>query len=63
VTAALGFARERNVIHRDIKPESACDPAVFAAAPLLRLAVSAAAMLIPAVRATRVNPVKALTAE
>ena len=39
------------------------DPAVFAAVPLLLLAVSAVAMLIPAVRATRVNPVKALTAE
>ena len=39
------------------------DPGVFAAVPLLLAAVAAAAMLIPAVRATRVDPVKTLVPE
>jgi predicted permease len=39
------------------------DPGVFAAAPLILMAVAAVAMLIPAVTATRVDPAKTLTAE
>ncbi|UCG84773.1 MAG: ABC transporter permease [Gemmatimonadota bacterium] len=39
------------------------DPGVFAAVPLLLVAVAAVAMLIPAVRATRVDPVKTLAPE
>lgn len=39
------------------------DPGVFAAVPLILVAVAAVAMLIPAVTATRVDPVKTLTAE
>ena len=39
------------------------DPRVFAGAPLLLMAVATVAMLIPAVRATRVDPVKTLAAE
>jgi len=39
------------------------DPGVFAGAPLLLMAVAMVAVLIPAVRATRVDPVKTLAAE
>jgi putative ABC transport system permease protein len=39
------------------------DPGVFVAVPLLLVAVAAAAVLIPAVRATRVDPVKTLVPE
>jgi len=39
------------------------DPGVFGAVPLLLLAVSAVAMLIPAIRATRVDPVRTLAPE
>jgi putative ABC transport system permease protein len=39
------------------------DPGVFAAAPLLLLAVAIVAVLIPAIRATRVDPVKTLAVE
>jgi putative ABC transport system permease protein len=39
------------------------DPGVFAAVPLLLVGVAALAMLIPAVRATRVDPVKTLATE
>jgi putative ABC transport system permease protein len=39
------------------------DPGVFAAVPLLLVAVAAVAMLVPAVRATRVDPVKTLATE
>ena len=39
------------------------DLGVFAAAPLILVAVAAVAMLIPAVRATRVDPVKTLATE
>ena len=39
------------------------DPGVFAAAPLLLLLVAIVAVLIPAVRATRIDPVKSLTVE
>jgi putative ABC transport system permease protein len=39
------------------------DPVVFAAVPSLLLAVAAVAMLIPALRATRVDPVRVLSPE
>jgi predicted permease len=39
------------------------DPGVFAAVPLILVAVAAVAMLVPAVRATRVDPVKTLATE
>ena len=39
------------------------DPGVFAAAPLLLLLVAIVAVLIPAVRATRIDPVKSLAVE
>ncbi len=39
------------------------DPAVFAVVPLLLIAVAAVAMLIPALRATRVDPVRVLSPE
>ncbi|NIO31559.1 MAG: FtsX-like permease family protein [Gemmatimonadetes bacterium] len=39
------------------------DPVVFAAVPSLLVAVAALAMLIPALRATRVDPVRVLSAE
>lgn len=42
---------------------SANDPVVFAAVPSLLVAVAALAMLIPALRATRVDPVRVLSAE
>jgi predicted permease len=42
---------------------SADDPVVFAAVPALLVAVAALAMLIPALRATRVDPVRVLSAE
>jgi len=42
---------------------SADDPVVFAAVPSLLVAVAAVAMLIPALRATRVDPVRVLSPE
>jgi putative ABC transport system permease protein len=42
---------------------SANDPMVFAAVPSLLVVVAAVAMLIPALRATRVDPVRVLSAE
>jgi len=42
---------------------SADDPVVFAAVPALLVAVAAVAMLVPALRATRVDPVRALSPE
>jgi len=39
------------------------DPVVFAAVPSLLVAVAAVAMLIPALRATRVDPVRVLSPE
>jgi putative ABC transport system permease protein len=42
---------------------SANDPIVFAAVPALLAAVAAVAMLVPALRATRVDPVRALSPE
>jgi putative ABC transport system permease protein len=42
---------------------SADDPVVFAAVPSLLVAVAAVATLIPALRATRVDPVRVLSAE
>ena len=39
------------------------DPGVFVTAPLLLIVVAAVAVLIPAIRATRVDPVKTLAAE
>ncbi|KPK75025.1 MAG: hypothetical protein AMS25_18780, partial [Gemmatimonas sp. SM23_52] len=42
---------------------SANDPVVFAAVPALLVAVAAVAMLVPALRATRVDPVRVLSPE
>ncbi|HUX35153.1 MAG TPA: ABC transporter permease [Gemmatimonadaceae bacterium] len=39
------------------------DPVTFGVIPILLLSVAAAAMLVPAVRATRIDPVEALRAE
>ena len=60
VAAALPAAR---LIERFLFEVSPSDAGVFAAVALLLLAVSALACLLPAVRATRVDPVIALRAE
>jgi ABC-type antimicrobial peptide transport system permease subunit len=39
------------------------DPGVFVSAPVMLMAVATVAVLIPAFRATRVDPVKTLAAE
>ena len=58
--AALGVGRYLGSLLYQVSPR---DPAAFAASAAVLLAVSVAACLIPARRATRVNPVEALRFE
>ncbi len=58
--AAFALARFVSSILYGVSPH---DPKVFAAAPVVLLIVAAAATLIPAVRATRVDPLTALREE
>jgi ABC-type antimicrobial peptide transport system permease subunit len=63
---ALGLALAVGVgrlVSSQLYQVSALDPVTFLATPILVLAVSLAANLIPARRATRVDPVRALQAE
>jgi predicted permease len=60
VVASLGLRNVRAGVIAGVEPS---DPAAFVAAPLFFLAVAALACLIPAVRATRVDPLEALRAE
>jgi len=57
---ALALAR---VLESMLFGVSANDPLVYVAVPSLLFAVAALAILIPAVRATRVNPLRVLSAE
>jgi ABC-type antimicrobial peptide transport system permease subunit len=63
---ALGLAGSfalADVLNALLFGVSAQDPGVFAGIALLLLAVTSVACLLPAFRATRVNPVEALRAE
>ena len=53
----------RTVLQSMLFGVTAGDPVVFTVVPLAVLVVAAAAMLIPALRATRVDPVRALGTE
>jgi ABC-type antimicrobial peptide transport system permease subunit len=57
--AALGTRGMTALLH-DVKP---LDPATFIAAPLLLMIVASVAALVPAIKAARVDPVKALRME
>jgi ABC-type antimicrobial peptide transport system permease subunit len=57
---ALGLGRLIASLLYDIAPD---DPGVLAGASLVMIAVAAAACLVPAMRAMRVNPIEALRAE
>ena len=59
VVAALTTRAMTSLLH-EVKP---LDPATFIAAPLLLMVVASIASLIPAIRATRVDAVRALRAE
>jgi hypothetical protein len=56
----LGFVRTPRSMLFDVSPS---DPAIFSGAVLLLFAVTVSASYIPAVRATRKNPFRALRRE
>jgi predicted permease len=58
--AALALARLAGSLLHEVKPH---DPATFAAVPVLLTAVALAASYLPALRATRVDPLRALRSE
>ena len=63
---ALGLAIAYNasgVVASMLFGVSAADPVTYAAVPLILVTVAVLASLVPARRATRVNPVVALRAE
>jgi predicted permease len=63
VVGLVGAIALTRVLESMLFGVSVHDPGVFAMVPLILVAVSASAMLIPAVRATRVDPVKTLAPE
>jgi predicted permease len=60
LAVAASLSRLMSTLLHDVKPG---DPATFAAVAVILTAVAAAASLVPAWRATRVDPVRALKAE
>jgi putative ABC transport system permease protein len=60
LAAAASLSKLMTTLLHDVKP---VDPATFAAVAAVLTAVAIAASLVPAWRATRVDPVRALKAE
>jgi len=60
LAVAASLSRLMSTLLHDVKPG---DPATFAAVAVILTAVAVAASLVPAWRATRVDPVRALKAE
>ena len=60
LAAAASFSTLMSTMLHDVKP---LDPATFVAVAVALTAVAIAASLVPAWRATRVDPVRALKAE
>jgi len=60
IAAALGLARFLSAVLFGVQP---WDPAVFIAVPALLTATAVAAIWLPALRASRVNPIDALRVE
>ena len=60
LVAAVFFSRLMSTLLHDVKP---ADPATFVTVAVVLTAVAVAASLVPAWRATRVDPVRALKAE